>query len=67
MGMAFQLVFGMTIMAQTSSQCLSSSGINEEKADQASSESSHRNDWFYLWLYTFSSCGVKNVLFNFYD
>jgi outer membrane murein-binding lipoprotein Lpp len=40
---AFEMMIGMTIMAQTRSQCLSSSGINEEKADQASSESSHDN------------------------
>jgi hypothetical protein len=40
---AFKLMIGMTIMAQTPFQCLSSSGINEEKADQASSDSSHGN------------------------
>jgi hypothetical protein len=51
-------------MAQTRSQCLSSSGINEEKADEASSESSHGNDWFYLRLYAFSRHGVKNVAFQ---
>jgi hypothetical protein len=51
-------------MAQTRSQCLSGSGINEKKADQASSESSHGNDWFYLWLYTFSRHGVKNAPFQ---
>jgi hypothetical protein len=52
---AFEMMIGMTIMAQTRFQCLSSSGINEEKADQASSESSHDNNWFYLRLYAFSS------------
>jgi hypothetical protein len=52
---AFEMMIGMTLMAQTCSQCLSSSGINEEKADQASSESFHGNNWFYLWLYAFSS------------
>ncbi|HSE91494.1 MAG TPA: hypothetical protein VLJ79_35120 [Candidatus Binatia bacterium] len=40
----FEMMIEMTIMAQTRSQCLSSSGINEEKADQASSESSHGNN-----------------------
>jgi len=43
---AFELMIGMMVMAQTRSQCLSSSGINEEKADQASSESSHGHSWF---------------------
>jgi len=61
---AFELMIGMTIMAQTRSQCLSGSGINEEKADQASSESSHGNNWFYLWLYAFSRHEVKNAPFQ---
>jgi hypothetical protein len=42
--MAFEVMIGMVVMAQTRSQCLSSSGINENKADQASSESSHGNN-----------------------
>ena len=61
---AFELMIGMILMAQTRFQCLSSSGINEEKADQASSESSHGNNWFYLRLYAFSRHGVKNVSFQ---
>jgi hypothetical protein len=61
---AIELMIGMIVMAQTRSQCLSSSGINEEKADQASSESSHGNNWFYLRLCTFSRHGIKNVPFK---
>ena len=57
---AFELIMGMIVMAQTRSQCLSSSGVNEEKADQASSESSHSNNWFYLRLYAFSRHRVNN-------
>jgi hypothetical protein len=41
---AFELMIEMTIMAQTLFQSLSRSGTNEEKADQASSESSHSNN-----------------------
>jgi hypothetical protein len=41
---AVEMMIRMTVMAQTCSQCLSSSGINEEKADQASSKSSHGNN-----------------------
>jgi hypothetical protein len=54
------MMIGMTLMAQTCYQCLSSSGINEKKADQASSDSSHGNNWFYLRLCAFSRHGVKN-------
>ena len=57
---AFEMMIGMTIMAETPFQCLSRSGTNDEKADQASSESSHSNSWFYLWLYAFSRHEVKN-------
>jgi len=60
----FEMMIGMTIVAQTCFQCVSSSGINEEKAHQASSESSHGNNWFYLRLYAFSRHGVKNVAFQ---
>jgi len=58
---AFEMMIGMIVMAQTCSQCLGRSGINEEKTDQAGSESSHGNNWFYLWLYAFSRHGVRNA------
>jgi hypothetical protein len=61
---AFELMIGMMVMAQTRAQCVSSSGINEEKADQASSESSHGNNCFYIRLYAFSRHEVKNIAFQ---
>jgi hypothetical protein len=57
----FKMMIEMTIMAQTRYKCVSCSGINEKKADQASSESSHGNSWFYLRLYAFSRRGVNDV------
>ena len=57
---AFEMMIGMTIVAQTCFQCVSGSSINEEKTDQASSESSHGNNRFYLRLYAFSRHGVRN-------
>jgi hypothetical protein len=42
--MTFDLILEMTVMTQTPFQCLSRSGINDEKADQGSSESSHNNN-----------------------
>jgi hypothetical protein len=46
-------------MAQTCPQCVSCSGINDEKADQVSSQSSHGNNWFYPRLCAFSRHGIK--------
>jgi hypothetical protein len=57
---ACEMMSGMTIMAQTRLQCLSSSGINQKKADHASSESSHGNNCFYLPLYAFSRYVADN-------
>jgi hypothetical protein len=40
---AFELMIGMTFMAQTPFQCLSRSGIKEQESYQASSQSFHHN------------------------
>jgi hypothetical protein len=38
---AFELMIGMTVMAQTRCQCVSGSGINEKNRKQDSDDSSH--------------------------
>ena len=40
---AFELMMGMIVMAQTPFQCLSRSGTNDEKRKQDSGDSSHGN------------------------